>query len=404
MTNVCDGAGGVAFGVRPVSRRAATPAGQRNKAGMHPGANLGAHGDVGRLGNRRFAATARPDDPVASCLPLSASESTRAQNGARRPQIAVVVPSHDRPLRLRWLLNALERQTLPRGDWELVVAHDSNGPETEELLRTHPLALDGTLRHVWLAAGSAPPGRNRNAAWRLARAPIVAFTDDDCRPPADWLQRALAAARQNPGAIVQGATCPDPDETVIGRYAPWVKTQSIWPPRPWAQACNIVYTREALERHGGFDESLYTGEDTDLAERAQAAGIPYVGARDVVTYHAVDEMSLWRAVGGARRWHQLPLLVKRHPRLRQEFPGGMFYRRSHAWLPLFVAAWFLERRSRLFAVLAVPYVVHATPYKHGPLPRGRIRSLLELPGHFAIDTAEFLTLAWGSIRHRSPFL
>ena len=37
------------------------------------------------------------------------------------PEISVVVASHDRPLRLRWLLNALEEQTLERDRWEIVV-------------------------------------------------------------------------------------------------------------------------------------------------------------------------------------------------------------------------------------------------------------------------------------------
>src|SRR6202040_3789959 len=106
--------------------------------------------------------------------------------------------------------NALEEQTLPADDWEVVVAHDSSGPETEELLSTHPLAARGTLRHVTLPPGSAPPGANRNAAWRIARGSVIAFTDDDCRPPADWLQNALSAARRSPGAIVQGATRKDP--------------------------------------------------------------------------------------------------------------------------------------------------------------------------------------------------
>src|SRR5688572_22134714 len=106
---------------------------------------------------------------------------------SRVPEIAVVVPSHDRPLRLRWLLNALEEQTLDRDRWEVIVGHDSAGPETEEILRTHPLAQAGVLRHVTLAPGTAPPGRNRNAAWRLTEAPLVAFTDDDCRPPREWL-------------------------------------------------------------------------------------------------------------------------------------------------------------------------------------------------------------------------
>ena len=62
------------------------------------------------------------------------------------PRISVVVPSHDRPLRLRWLLNALQEQTLDRALWEVVVGHDSAGPETAELLRTHPLAQVPVLR------------------------------------------------------------------------------------------------------------------------------------------------------------------------------------------------------------------------------------------------------------------
>ena len=111
-------------------------------------------------------------------------------------KLSVVVASHDRPLRLRWLLNALEEQTLDRSEWEVVVAHDSRGPETEALLRDHPLGRDGTLRHVRLTGAAASPGTNRNAAWPLAEAETVVFTDDDCRPPPEWLERMLAATRR----------------------------------------------------------------------------------------------------------------------------------------------------------------------------------------------------------------
>ena len=321
-----------------------------------------------------------------------------------QPEIAVVVPSHDRPLRLRWLLNALAEQTLPRERWELLIAHDSSGPETEKLLTTHELATAGVLRHVQLPPGSAPPGRNRNVAWRMARAPIIAFTDDDCRPPRDWLEKALAAAKRHPGAIVQGATMPDPDEGQIGHHAPHVRMQSIWPPRPWAQACNIVYPRDVLERAGGFPEDMYVGEDTALAETARAQGAAYVGAPDVVTRHAIDEASLVSMVRGAWRWQQLPLLIRRHPRIREEFPMGYFWKRAHVWAPFAALGWALMGKSRLASLLALPYLVHATPKHHGQHPRGRIRSLLELPGKFAIDVSEILALAWGSVKNRTLFL
>ena len=40
------------------------------------------------------------------------------------PDLTVAVASHERPLRLRWLLNALEEQTLERARFEVVVCHD----------------------------------------------------------------------------------------------------------------------------------------------------------------------------------------------------------------------------------------------------------------------------------------
>jgi glycosyltransferase involved in cell wall biosynthesis len=322
----------------------------------------------------------------------------------RTPEISVVVASHDRPLRLRWLLNALEEQTLPAERWEVVVSHDSSGGETDRLLEEHPLAGAGVLRHVRLAPGTALPGRNRNAAWRLAGAPLVAFTDDDCRPPADWLANALAAARRHPGAIVQGATMPDPEEGEIGRTAPHSHSQSIWPPTLRAECCNIVYPRAVLERCGGFPEDMLVGEDTALAQTAIDLGVPFAGAPEVVTRHAIEEVSLPALVRGSWRWSGLPLLIRRHPATRALFPLGVFWKRTHVWAPAAVAGVALMRRSRPAALLAVPYLIHATPTRHGQHPRGRMRAISEVPGRFALDVAEIAALAWGSVKHRTFFL
>ena len=318
------------------------------------------------------------------------------------PDISVVVASHDRPLRLRWLLNALEEQTLPTDRWEVVVGHDSSGPETEVLLREHPLARAGVLRHVTLPAGSAPPGANRNAAWRLARAPHIAFTDDDCRPPAEWLERALAAAHAHPGAIVQGATTKDPDEEAQTHAAQY-HSQMIRPPTPWAECCNIVYPRDLLERLDGFNEEMYTGEDTELALRAFALETPYVGAPEVLTHHAVVETTLVKRLRGIWRWQDLPRLVRMHPEMRERFPLGIFWKRTHVWFPFAVAGAILERRNPLYGLLVVPWVVHSAP-RHGTDPRGRLREIAELPSRAAVDAVEYAAMIRGSIKHRSLLL
>jgi glycosyltransferase involved in cell wall biosynthesis len=319
---------------------------------------------------------------------------------AAAPEIAVVVGSHDRPLRLRWLLNALAGQTLARERFEVVVGHDSAGAETGELLRSHELARDGTLRHVTLPAGSAPPGANRNAALKLVRAPLVAFTDDDCRPPADWLERALEAAARHPGAIVQGRTIKDPEE-LAATHAPNYHSQRIDPPSPWGECANILYPREWLDRAGGFREDTYTGEDTDLLMRCRKAGARYLGDPSVLTYHAIVETNLLERLRGTRRWGDLPLLLKRHPEMRDAFPMWIFWKRTHVWLPFFAAGLVLGQKRHLgWTALCVPWLLHGVPV-HGTTPRGRMRELSEVPGRLLIETAEFAVLAAGSVRHGS---
>lgn len=319
------------------------------------------------------------------------------------PRIAVIVASHDRPLRLRWLLNALEEQTLDRSLWEVVVVDDSRDDEAVGVLEAHPLAADGVLRHLTLPRSEGSAGRLRNAGWRAAGAPVIAFTDDDCRPPPEWLENALAASERHPGAIVQGATRPDPDEQNL-LLAPHRHTQWI-DPGPYAEACNIVYPRSVLDRVGGFrEEPIRAGEDTDLALRAQEAGAPYAGAPEVLTYHAVEPLSFHRRLRGAWRWQDLALLVKRHPQSRRHYPLRVFWKESHAWAALALAGGTVAVTLHPAALaLVLPWLWKAQPH-YGPSARGRARALTEAPAAMAVDLAEMAALAVGSVKHRTLFL
>ena len=302
--------------------------------------------------------------------------------------LAVVVATRGRPLRLRWLLNALAEQTEPA---EVVVAHNPDDAATAEVLRAYP------VRAVVAQGG---PAALRNAGWRATDAPLVVFTDDDCRPPAGWLAAARDAATANPGAIVQGATRPDPDELAILHHAPHARSQEIEPPHVMAQTCNIAYPRAVLETAGGFDESFpqAVGEDTDLALRARAAGAPFVAAPGMLTFHAVDA-GLVRRLRGTWRWQHMALLVRRHPELRRELPlRGYAWKAEHArWL---LAAIGLATRRPL---LAAPWVL-GTRLRYGRGRRAVLRSASELPGRFVLDGVETAALVRGSIRHRSPLL
>jgi glycosyltransferase involved in cell wall biosynthesis len=319
------------------------------------------------------------------------------------PAATIAVSSRNRPLRLRWLLNALLEQTAEPGSFEVVVAHDSSSAQTEQLLDTHSLHAAGHLRQLRFAPESMLAAPKRNAAWRAARAPLILFTDDDCRPAPDWVERALAAARGQPGAIVQGRTVPDPDEQATYLGAPWAHTQRVEPVSAEAETCNILYPRELLERLGGFEEDLGVGEDSDLALRAKEQGVHIVPAPEMLVYHAVDECFLPGRLRSLGRWQDMPLLVKRRPEARRDMWGRIWWKPEHAALVCAVVGGRVSRRPAARVALALPWMMLSMRHR-GRTPRGLVRAVTELPGHAAVDATEMLVLARGSIRHRALLL
>lgn len=308
------------------------------------------------------------------------------------PLISVVVPAHGRPGRLARLLDALAAQTLARERFEVLVC-----AEQEELLAladAHPLGVRAIR-----APGTGPAVR-RNRGWRAARGPVVAFTDDDCRPPPPWLERLAERTAARPEAIVQGATSPDPEEAALRHATPFARTQEVAPPTPFGQTCNIAYPRALLEALGGFDEAfpLAAGEDADLLARARATGAPLVAAPEALTHHAVELGSLRGALIDAWRWRDLPLVVARHPALRAHLVARVFWKATHARLLLALAGLAVRR-----PLLAVPWL-WAGAGRYGTSPRGVVRALAELPAHTAVDAVEVAAMVRGSVRHGTPVL
>jgi len=315
--------------------------------------------------------------------------------------VSVVVASHARALRLLWLLNALEEQTLAE-PWEAIVVHDYDAGTAARVIESHPLARAGRLRHLAIEPGTGSPARQRNLGWRAARAPLVAFVDDDCRADLRWLEGLAAVAREQPGQVVQGATRPEPLEAAVMR-APHVRTLHIEPVGPFAQTCNILYPRDLLERLDGFDERAITGEDVGLSMRAKATGARVVAAPDAVVYHAIESHTLPGILRQNVKWRHLAYLVKRHPEVRGSLTLGVFWDEDHLWGAVALAGVVAAPRAPAAALLALPYARRAMR-RRGPGPRGRLVAAAELPGQFVRQSGEILGLATGSLRHRTLVL
>jgi GT2 family glycosyltransferase len=315
------------------------------------------------------------------------------------PQVSVVVPTRDRPERLAAVLEALRGQTLAPEAFEVVVVDDGSAtPGTGSVLadaaagRRAPAVR--AVRHG-KARGTAAA---RNSGWRVARAPLVAFTDDDCVPAAGWLAAGLAAAGRHPGAIIQGRTEPNPDE--LGRRGVFSRTISVTALGPQYEACNIFYPRGLLERVDGFDESFglfSAGEDTDLAWRVLEAGARSAFAPDALVYHAVHVLGPLRTLREAMRLSQTAVVFARHPATRAMLNRRLFWNGWHYLVVRSLVALALPAPVRRFLLTrhAMQLAARARAAGAGPWT---------VPFLLLYDTIETVAVARGAVRYRTPVL
>jgi GT2 family glycosyltransferase len=313
------------------------------------------------------------------------------------PAVSVVVPTHNRALRLAQLLAGLRAQTLPLDDFEVIVVDDGSGDATQDVLTRE--ARRGELRLcIPPPIGRLGPASARNRGWRLARAPVVAFTDDDCVPTDRWLETMLAAMTRYPGAIVRGRTLPNPAEAhSLGAFA---KTVSIDGPSPLFETCNVAYPRRLLERVGGFDERYGTAaaEDSDLGCRAVAAGGTPVFEPGALVHHAVFARGPVAALRDALRATTVVHAYKRNPGARRSLALGVFYDRSHPLL-LAACAGLVSRRAPVAALLALPYAWHLRKKLRARGAPARHAAFLA-----AFDGVQLAATVGGALRHRTFIL
>ena len=187
------------------------------------------------------------------------------------PLVSIVMPTYDRLHFLRSAVESIRAQTLQ--SWELIVADDGSAAPVREYLAS--LEQDARVRVLRLPH-SANPGKVRNAAISVARAPLVAFMDsDDLWAPAK-LERQLATLRDRPECgwgytafvVVDADDSPLPSE----RGRPWTPYDGHIFGEVIRGLASIrtpaVAVRTSLLRDvGAFDEAIDCAEDYDLWAR-----------------------------------------------------------------------------------------------------------------------------------------
>jgi glycosyltransferase involved in cell wall biosynthesis len=250
--------------------------------------------------------------------------------------VSVIVCTYNRSAVLADTLESFLHLRVPEGvSWELLVVDNNSKDRTREVVE----GFAGRLPLRYLFEPRQGKTCALNLALRAAKGNLLLFTDDDVRLDPDWLAAFVEAAHAFPDAGWFG-----------GRIIPW------WPggrpswlrdecipalsgyfglydlgaePRRYAPAddppagAGMAARRGTFDRVGGYREDLGprgerkgTNDDSELINRARAAGIPGAYAPAAVCSHLVpdDRLSLG--------WFIKYGIAKGENQVRAEGPAG----------------------------------------------------------------------------------
>ncbi len=200
--------------------------------------------------------------------------------------VSVIIPTYNRAALIGEAIESALRQTYSAR--EVIVVDDGSTDETLGVLARYGNAIH-TVRTPNRGCAAA-----RNAGVRLARGAHLAFVDSDDVAPPEKLAIQVPVLDADPDVgFVYGPSV---------AFGPELPAEvALQPVRPGSDGCvaegiflttligfdSVLLRREAVERAGGFDETLRHNEDTDLLLRV-----------------ALD----WKAVyvevpTGRHRWH-----------------------------------------------------------------------------------------------------
>lgn len=196
-------------------------------------------------------------------------------------KISVVIATYNRRESLRRCLQAITGQELAAS--EIIVVDDASNDGTRTMVSQE---FPG-VRYIRLEENRGPAVA-RNCGIFAAEGDIVAFTDDDCSPPTDWLRKladgfarypdvaGVGGYQEAPEALLRTSAIADAEHVMrLKRWGKRAFSEQIGGLEvPGLGTNNVAYRRNVLLKLGGFDEAfpVAAGEDADLKLRIAQQG------------------------------------------------------------------------------------------------------------------------------------
>ncbi|NOX63174.1 MAG: glycosyltransferase [Chloroflexi bacterium] len=239
----------------------------------------------------------------------------RKDNVPLNLRASVIIAAYNASKDLPRCLAALDQQTTPRDEYEVIVVDDGSEDDTAAIAEAAGARV--------LRLPHSGPATARNAGVEIARAPIVIFTDADCEPVIDFVERMLEPFAAPVVSGVRGVYRSQQSSLVARfvqleyeeRYRRIAHVQEEGGAVNALDTSYAAYRREVFLDAGGFDTRFRgaAGEDHELSYRLAQQGHIFRHSPHAAVYHRhVD--SLWKyAKRKFRIGYWKAFLARQHP-------------------------------------------------------------------------------------------
>ncbi len=201
------------------------------------------------------------------------------------PFVSVIIPVYNDRERLTKCLEALENQTYPHNLYEVIVVDNASDDDIPAVVASFNKAiiLEEKRRGSYAA---------RNRGILSAKGEVIAFTDSDCIPANDWMEKGVNNLLKTSNCGIVGGKIDiffqDPERpTAVELYdsimafpqSNYVKNNKF------SVSANLFTFKKILDEVGSFNAELKSGGDYEWGQRVFKGGYEVIYAEDTRISH-----------------------------------------------------------------------------------------------------------------------
>jgi GT2 family glycosyltransferase len=229
------------------------------------------------------------------------------------PFFSIIIPTYNRPQQLAACLQSLAQLEYPRERFEVIVVDD--GSPTSLEMASARVRQQICVRLIQQANSGPAAARNNGA--KQAKGDFLVFTDDDCTPAPDWLQKLATIFKENPECLAGGRTVNRLPDNLFSTTSQLIvdivyRHYNADPQHArFFASNNMAMPAQRFHELGGFNANFRTSEDRELCDRWRQRGWQMIYAEDAIIYHAHDLTFVefcrqhFNYGRGAYRYHQI---------------------------------------------------------------------------------------------------